>query len=456
MANATSVAESPLPELAIALGLLRLDGGHPRDLSSSVAVDRSVGGDASGSIFWESENTKIEYTCSATYGPFGPVQVRVFDSSPISNPIPSTLGRAAARRSTSVPPSSRLKTPASVSWNPTSAGRLLALGGNMGDHHESRSGSGESLALPLTRDSPQLVALLKEMKDGLDVVTSKVDVLTQKVRENQFPTSEGMSYLDAKYLLLLSYCQSIVYYLLRKAKGLSIQDHPVVKSLVEIRLFLEKIRPIDKKLEYQTQKLIRAASNFVSEKISPDDKEKKFQDEEDPLKYRPNPDMLVSKSEPGAQDAGGVYRPPRFAPTSMDEDKISKQEKQALRREKALLRQAKQSAYVKELMDDFEDRPEELRENIGAESRELTRYLAKREERARQEEEIFTRAPVAKRDKQIEKHMKNSRNGLLGLTDGFYDEIRMLPMEEKENDETSSHMNNDKRGKKFKRRKRKH
>lgn len=44
-------------------------------------------------------------------------------------------------------------------------------------------------------------------------------------------------------------------------------------------------------------------------------------------------------------------------------------------------------------------------------------------------------------------------NRLLGLTDGFYDEIRMLPMEEKQNDETSSHMNNDKQGKKFKRRK---
>ncbi|RRT32660.1 hypothetical protein B296_00047896, partial [Ensete ventricosum] len=182
-------------------------------------------------------------------------------------------------------------------------GRILALGGIMSDHDELRSGSGESLALPLTRcvfsvtqsymfsslllaflmvylylvwdpnrfrDSPQLVALLKEMKDGLDVVRSKVDVLTQKV---------------------------------------------------------------------------------VGKIATPGDKEKKFQDEEDPLKYRPNPDML---------DAGGVYRPPRFAPTSMDEDKISKQEKQALRREKALLRQAKQSTYVKELMDDIEDRPEEV------------------------------------------------------------------------------------------------
>lgn len=50
-----------------------------------------------------------------------------------------------------------------------------------------------------------------------------------------------MSYLEVKHLLLLNYCQSLVYYLLRKAKGFSIEGHPVVRSLVEIRLFLEKV-----------------------------------------------------------------------------------------------------------------------------------------------------------------------------------------------------------------------
>ena len=61
------------------------------------------------------------------------------------------------------------------------------------------------------------------------------------MKENQLLTGDGMSYLETKHLLLLSYCQSIVYYLLRKAKGLSIEGHPVVRSLVEIRLFLEKV-----------------------------------------------------------------------------------------------------------------------------------------------------------------------------------------------------------------------
>ncbi|XP_020103655.1 neuroguidin-like [Ananas comosus] len=303
-------------------------------------------------------------------------------------------------------------------------------------------------------EGPRLLAVLKEMKDGLDAVRSKVEALTLKVKQNQLPTENGISYLEAKHLLLLSYCQCAVYYLLRKAKGLSIEGHPVVRSLVEIRLFLEKIRPIDKKLEYQVQKFTRAAETTGAEKKMSVDMKKKddSRGEEDPLKYRPNPDMLVSKSTVATQDNGGVYRPPRFAPTIMDEDKTTKQEKQDLRKDKALLRQAKQSTYVKEIMDDFEERPEEVREIIGAESRELTRYRAKREKQERQEEELFIRAPVTKLDKKIEKHMTKSRNGLLGLADGFFDEIGMIPQEDKENDDITSFRSSDRR-KKHKKRK---
>ncbi|KAJ3697861.1 hypothetical protein LUZ61_001566 [Rhynchospora tenuis] len=294
------------------------------------------------------------------------------------------------------------------------------------------------------KDGPRLLALLKEMKDGLDVVKSKVEAITVKVKQDKLPTAEGISYLEAKHILLLSYCQSIVYYLLRKAKGLSIEGHPLVRNLVEIRLYLEKIRPIDKKLDYQIQKLTNAAGGGPAPgKILTGDKKEQHesQREEDPLKFRPNPDMLVSKKA-SEEGAGGVYRPPKFAPTAMDDDdKISKKEKQALRREKALLQQAKQNSFVNELMANFEDPKRfvyvtmllSVREIVGAESRELTRYLAKREAKERQEE-LFTRAPITRREKKLEKHMTKSRNGLLGMTDGFYDDVKMLPLEERESD----------------------
>ncbi|KAG5543780.1 hypothetical protein RHGRI_016512 [Rhododendron griersonianum] len=288
-----------------------------------------------------------------------------------------------------------------------------------------------------TREAPQLGALLKEMKDGLDVVRSKVQAITAKVKANHYPTADGISYLEAKHLLLLNYCQSLVYYLLLKAKGLSIEGHPVVQSLVEIRLFLEKVRPIDKKLQYQIQKLTRVSSIAV-DKGGLSEKEEDAtatQKEEDLLKYRPNPDMLVNIAP---EDGVHLYRPPKFAPTSMEEEKISKQERNALRKERRDARQASQSGYVKELMDDLEGRPEEVREVVGNESREVTRYMAKMDERARQEEELFTRAPITKVEKLKMKRVKKSGNGLDGLTDSFYDEIKSLPLEDNASEQMTS------------------
>ncbi|KAG0497086.1 hypothetical protein HPP92_001777 [Vanilla planifolia] len=209
----------------------------------------------------------------------------------------------------------------------------------------------------LTRQTPQLLSLLKDVKEGLDSVRSKVQSLTERVKLQQLPTAEGMSFLEVKHLLLLSYCQSVIYYTLRKAKGLLIDGHPVVRNFVEIKVFLEKMRTIDKKLEYQIQKLTRAAGSAPAEHlvgINNEIKEIESREKEDPLMFRPNPDMLVSKTS----------------------------------------------------------QIEQVREIIGSESRELSRYIAKREQQARQEEEQFARAPVSKRDKRIDKHLKKSRNGV--------------------------------------------
>ncbi|KAJ8541281.1 hypothetical protein K7X08_002097 [Anisodus acutangulus] len=291
----------------------------------------------------------------------------------------------------------------------------------------------------ISRQAPQLVTVLKEMKQGLDTVSSKVQALTAKVKADHFPTADGISYLETKHLLLLNYCQSLVYYLLRKAKGLSIEGHPVVQSLVEIRLFLEKIRPIDKKLQYQIQKLTRD-TDTASEKSVISEKGTDTQ-KEDLLKYRPKPDMLVGKTIGLAEDGANVYRPPKFAPSIMEDEKMSKQERNDLRREKEKLRNAKQSPYMIDLLNDLEGRPEEVREVVGTESRELTRYMAQMEERARIEEDEFTRAPLTKLEKKKMKHLKKSRNGLHGLTDSFYDEIKSLPLGEPVSGQSSNFEN---------------
>lgn len=242
--------------------------------------------------------------------------------------------------------------------------------------------------------------------------------------------------------------------MLQKAKGFSIEGHPVVRSIVEIRLFLEKIRPIDKKQQYQIQKLTKASENVKGNGI-PSEEPVASNKSEDVSKYRPNPDMLVSKLDSTSQDGDNVYRPVKIAPTSMELEKTSKQERNALRREKEIMRQAKQSDYIRSLMNDMEDRPEEVGDFMGT-SREVEKHVAKMEQRAQQEEELFTRVPLSKMERKRDKYLKKSRNGLQGLTESFFDEIKTLPFGDKSGEQMIGSSNDGRRKAGLKKRKRRH
>ncbi|KAJ7534374.1 hypothetical protein O6H91_13G091500 [Diphasiastrum complanatum] len=271
-------------------------------------------------------------------------------------------------------------------------------------------------------DAPELVGLLAELREALDELKNKVQPLLEKVKGGHYATKDGISYLEVKHLLLLSYCQTIVFYLLLKAEGRSVRDHPVISRLVEIRMLIEKIRPIDKKLHYQIEKLLKSASE-----PSNDEKDAVFAGEQEgALNYRPNPDMLVSKLGESAEESGGIYRPPMIAPTAMQGDENSKDRKSRARAEKEQQRRASRSAFVKELANDLEGRPEEVGEFIGLESREMLKERAKLEARAKQEEDLFTRVPLSKAERHKLKHLKRSRNGLLGMLDDFDDDVADL------------------------------
>ena len=58
------------------------------------------------------------------------------------------------------------------------------------------------------------------------------------MRQGELATAEGVSYLEAKHLLLLHYCAAIAFYLLLKAEGRPVQAHPVIQRLVEARAYL--------------------------------------------------------------------------------------------------------------------------------------------------------------------------------------------------------------------------
>jgi hypothetical protein len=80
----------------------------------------------------------------------------------------------------------------------------------------------------------------------LKPVLDKVNASGLALSEGSVPemeTKHGMSYLEMKYNLMLSYCSFLSYYLLMKLEGTNVENHPVVGKLVHIKIIFEKLRP---------------------------------------------------------------------------------------------------------------------------------------------------------------------------------------------------------------------
>lgn len=175
--------------------------------------------------------------------------------------------------------------------------------------------------------------------------------------------TDGISLLDTKNEILLSYLQNIVFLLLLQVRQLSgnslpqtngqtnasTQQEEVVKKLTELRMYLEKgVRPLEGRLKYQIDKVLKAAgdaeraqqssrgkkhknsdsdANSSAESGDGSDNSVQSSDDEeeiDELAYRPNLAAFskTAKAEEQAQSTAskstdGIYRPPKIKPTAL-------------------------------------------------------------------------------------------------------------------------------------------
>ncbi|EXB55208.1 Something about silencing protein 10 [Morus notabilis] len=122
--------------------------------------------------------------------------------------------------------------------------------------------SREELMDVLYSSAPELVGLLSELNDAIEQLESKVDPLLNKVKNGEIILEGGIRYLELKKLLLLSYCQSIAFYLLLKSEGQPVRDHPVLAHLVEIKSLLDKTKELDGNLPAELGEILKK-SNLV-------------------------------------------------------------------------------------------------------------------------------------------------------------------------------------------------
>lgn len=180
------------------------------------------------------------------------------------------------------------------------------------------------------------------------------------------PPSDGISLLDTKSEIILSYLQNLVFLILLQVRQLpkstkengsakndtQVQEE-VSRKLVELRVYLERgVKPLEGRLKYQIDKVLKAAEDAqrtqqqkptkirrnsagsdseVSNSGSEDGSGSEDSDEEDQdvdeLAYRPNlaafsraaasKQDAKPKSSTKAEPSDGIYRPPKIKPTAL-------------------------------------------------------------------------------------------------------------------------------------------
>ncbi|KAI0016385.1 hypothetical protein F4780DRAFT_682997 [Xylariomycetidae sp. FL0641] len=291
-----------------------------------------------------------------------------------------------------------------------------------------------------------------------------LDVLTQSLSsaleaapkvDGIDPPEGGVSLLDVKNELLLSYLQNLVFLILIKIRNAKANpsdpssdpsdlNDTVVKKLVELRLYLDKgVRPLEEKLRFQLDKVLRAADDAdrneqitqanapsESESGSDSDADSDAGDDEaqdgvvdktvknlNARQYGPQLKAFTKPAAPvgmaaAADNKTGVYRPPRIAPTVMPDPDSRRGERRA-----RPMKSATMDEYVSNELSTAPVAQPSVGTNVVARGRKVKTTAEREAEDARREyeETNFVRLPKESKKDRAQRAKAEGRSGKMSF-----------------------------------------
>jgi U3 small nucleolar ribonucleoprotein protein LCP5 len=249
---------------------------------------------------------------------------------------------------------------------------------------------------------------------------------------------DGLDFLAVKNSLLLSYLIDLTHHFSQSLQGKS----GSIERLTEMKIALEKARPLEKKMRYQLDKLLSSGNSTTFATAG---------EQQDPLSFRPNPDALDKEeddkglsSDEDSDDSDdsnvdidddlaaaratlklagdkkerkavgdGVYRAPRMAAVPYPSDGVDSNEKQ-----QRLNKKLRTTELARTLRDMYSDAPEQEDMHGGVEygkQREAARRLTEMEhEKTRFEEENMIRLTTSRKHKKERQKLMREESSNLG------------------------------------------
>ena len=325
--------------------------------------------------------------------------------------------------------------------------------------------------------------LMKGLEDLLHKAEgSLIPTIEHHMTSNDFRAKkDSLDFLGVKNSMMLSYMIEMTKALSKRFGGTDEQDDEDdtnVERLTEMRVALEKMWPMEKKMRYQLDKLLALeAQSFATageqERTHPQNGQ-----QDDPLSYRPNlnamkdddsglsssdddsdgagggesdvgdegddddDDLAAAKAtlhmanekkkkkqkqtmHGGTKDAGsssgmdgsGVYRAPRMAAMPFADNETAELEKERRRK-----RRLRNTELVRALRDQYGDAPEQEDYHGGSaygQQREAARRMAERQQEKKQyEEDFMVRLQTTKKEKKEKRRlMREEGSNLAAMTD---------------------------------------
>lgn len=218
-------------------------------------------------------------------------------------------------------------------------------------------------------------------------------------------SSDGISLLDAKSATLLRYNLNLVRFAKSKLRGDSIQ--PIAQQLVSDWVALERIRPLEKKIRYRVDALLKSVSAREAGKES---EAERFQRRQSAALFDEFAVQNLQDTNETANHEEEMVEEVEQMDMEMMEAERKKEEKERIRREIRVVR----DENVREMVAELRGLPEQVDASDMTGVRKnhiLQRLLREDEKRIQYEEDHMTRLSMSKKDKKRKREIERAMEG---------------------------------------------